>query len=369
MRGFLPDCGGAITKLAVSVVPQCFAGHAAGGGLLYALERFIPTLPAELTLVMLARRASRRKLDRWLDRIAPCCRIEQIDAAFPDREDTMALWTQDSFLVVDGGETYLQPASENATPHAWWLGDALGKTVRAETYALAGGNVLVAPGFKLIGCESLTDEPVRRAAMMAALQRLDPRPVFEVGYRLGQGRPAGPGADYYRMRQYGGHIDRSIAVTGLTREGRPLLVVANGVPGPDADPAGFGPIGDRLDRTADALSALGFAVLRNDVPFAPVLGGPQLRPRLYNNVLVENEVRPGRTRPLVWVPQFAGDEPILEEFDRSNVALWEGLGFEPIGAFGWSGLAAQMGALRCATKVLARGPSSAGGEGHPQPRS
>lgn len=359
MRGFLPDCGGVITRLAASVIPQCFADHAAGRALRHALERFIPTLPAELTLTMLARRAGRGDLARWLDRLVLRCRIEQVDADFPDGEDTMALWTQDSFLVADGGETYLQPASENATPHARWLSAALGKTARAEAFALAGGNMLVGHGFKLIGCESLPGEPTRRAAMIAALQRFDDRPVFEVGYRLGQGTPTGPDAEYYRMRQYGGHIDRSVAVTGLVREGRPLLVVANGVPGPGADPAGFGPIGDRLDRTADALLALGFAVLRNDVPFVPVLGRLQLRPRLYNNVLVENEVRPGRTRPLVWVPQFAEDEPMLEEFDRSNRALWEGLGFEAVGAFGWSGLAAQMGALRCATKVLARGPSGA----------
>lgn len=369
MRGFLPDCGGAITRLAVSVVPQCFADHAAGRALRHALERFIPTLPAELSLTMLARGTSCRALERWLDGIVVRCRIEHVDADFPGGDDTMALWTQDSFLVMDAGQTYLQPASENATPHARWLSAGLDKTVRAKSFALAGGNMLVGPAFKLIGCESFPDQPARRAAMMAALLQLDDRPVFEVGYRLGQGVPSGPGAQHYRMRQYGGHIDRSIAVTGLTREGSPLLVVANGVPGPGADPAGFGPIGDRLDRTAHALWAHGFAVLRNDVPFVPVLGGPQLRPRLYNNVLVENDVRPGRTRPLVWVPQFAEDEPILEEFDRSNMALWEGLGFEAVGAFGWSGLAAQMGALRCATKVLARGSPGATGKGLPQPLS
>jgi len=359
MPGFLPDCGGAITSLAVSALPQCFAGHAAGAALRHALEQFIPTLPAELTLVMLSRRASRREIERWLDRVVPSCRIEHIDADFPDGEDTMALWTQDSFLIADGGETFLQPASENTTPHARWLGDALGKTVLAGDFALANGNMLVTPTFKLIGCESLPGQPARREAMIAALQQLDGRPVFEVGYRLGAERHVGSDAGHYRMRQYGGHIDRTIAVTGLRRSGMPLLVVANGVPGPGADPAGFGPIGDRLDRTADALSSLGFAVLRNDVPFAPVLGGPQLRPRLYNNVLLENEVRPGRTRPLVWVPQYAAEEPALEEFDRSNMALWEGLGFEAVGVFGWSGLAARMGALRCVTKVLARGPSGA----------
>jgi hypothetical protein len=354
MRGFMPDCGGAITRLAVSVVPQCFADHMAGRALLHALERFIPTLPPELTLVVLARRESRRELDRWLSRVASCCRIEHIDADFAHGEDTMALWTQDSFFVADGGETYLHPTSENSTPHGLWLGRAMGKIVRAETFALAGGNMLVGPDFKLIGCESLPDEPRRRSAMLAALERVDDRPVFEVGYRLGQGIPSGPGAEFYRMRQYGGHIDRSVAVTGLRRAAKPLLLVSRGLIAPRADPAGFGPIGDRLDRTAEMLSASGFAVLRNDIPFVPVLGKLQLRPRLYNNVLVENEVRPGRARPLVWVPQFAEEEPALEEFDAANLGIWQGLGFEPIPCHGWSKLSVAMGGLRCATKVLGR---------------
>lgn len=355
MQGFLPDCGGAINRLAVSVIPQCFADHAVGRALLHALGRFVPTLPRDVALVVLSSRGSRSSVDCWLDEVAPSCRVEHVDAGFPQGDDTMALWTQDSFLVAGDGGIYLRPASENPTPHAAWLGESFGILVERRDFALAGGNMLVGPDFKLVGCESLPEDLDRRTAMLAALERMDARRMVEVGYRLGEGTPVGPGAEFYRLRQYGGHIDRSISVTGLTRGGRPLLVVARGVPTCGADPAGFGPIGDRLDRTAAALSAQGFAVLRNDVPFAPVLGMPQLRPRLYNNVLVENEVRPGRRRPLVWVPQFADEEPALETFDGANMALWRKLGFEAVAAFGWSGLAAQMGALRCATKVLGRG--------------
>lgn len=355
MRGFLPDCGGAITRLAVSVIPQCFSDHAVGRALLHALGRFVPTLPEDVALVVLSSRESRSSVDRWVDELAPRCRVDHVDACFPQDDDTMALWTQDSFLVAGEGEIYFQPASENPTTHAAWLGSSLGIRVERRKFALAGGNMLVGPDFKLVGCESFPENPDRRAAMLAALDRIDDRRVVEVGYRLGEGAPSGPGAEFYRPRQYGGHIDRSISVTGLAREGRPLLVVARGMLACGADPASFGPIGDRLDRTAAALSAQGFAVLRNDVPFAPVLGTPQLRPRLYNNVLIENDVRPGRRRPLVWVPQFAEEEPALEAFDSSNRTLWEELGFEPVAAFGWSRLAAQMGALRCVTKVLGRG--------------
>jgi len=359
----LPDCGGAITRLAVSVVPQCFADHPIGRSLLGALGSFVATLPAEITLAILAAPETRSQLDRWLDRIRPECGVAFVPAGFHCNDHTVEFWTQDSFLVAKTGDAclYLKPASENPTAHAEWLGRALGKTVLAQPYGLAGGNLLVGPDFKLIGCESLSANGRLRADAMAALGRIDPRSVFEVGYRLGDGRSdpastpsAGHGMDLYRMRQHGGHIDRFVAVTGLRKDGRPLLIVASAVRGPAAAAAEFGPIADRLDRTARTLVELGFAVERNAVPFVPSIGKIQLRPRPFNNVLVENQVRPDRVKPLVWVPQFGGDEPDLDEFDTQNLAVWRDLGFDPIPVPGWSTLSIQMGALRCATKVLDR---------------
>lgn len=359
-RSLLPDCGGAIGQLAISVVPQCFTDHDTGRALLAALGSFVATLPDAVALAILAVPETRAELDRWLDRIRPRCRIDVVPANFHAKASTIEFWTQDSFLVAQDGD-YLTPASENPTRHAQWLGRALGKALHAQPFHLAGGNLLVGPDFKLIGCDDLPSDPKPRAEMTAALHYVDSRQVFEVGYRLGEGRfdavsvpPRGSGIDPYRMRQYGGHIDRTIAVTGLTRAGRPLLVVARAVRASAAAEEELRPVADRLDRTARSLTELGFAVERNEVPFVPALGKVQLRPRSYNNVLLENQIRPGRHRPLVWVPQFADAEAALAPFDAANLALWRDLGFDPVPAPGWSKLAIHSGALRCATKVLAR---------------
>ena len=127
--------------------------------------------------------------------------------------------------------------------------------------------------------------------------------------------------------------------------------------GPGGGAAELGSAPQRLDWTAERLKLLDFEVLRNPVPFVPAIGDRQLRARLYNNVLVENEIRRGRSKPLVWLPQYADAEPELADFDIENSALWRELGFEPVAARGWSKLTVAMGAVRCATKVLRRNPS------------
>ena len=117
---------------------------------------------------------------------------------------------------------------------------------------------------------------------------------------------------------------------------------------------------EQLDATAERLEDDGFAVLRNKVPY---LAHPAYAPnpslRAYNNVMLENAIRTGRSRPLVWLPHFGDLEPDLEAYDSANRAVWETLGFEVVPVPGWSALVRAGGALRCASKILRRGVAQA----------
>lgn len=370
--GLVADCGGVIEEIAMAVVPACFSGSPLHQTLLAAQGFFAGTLPQGIRLHVLASPECRQAVTGWLASLPLACETRIVDAPLSQAWDSSEFWIQDPLLVRRDGATtvFLKVDCENPGDHAAWIGRGLGSAVEPCACHIAGGNLLVGPDFRIAGQDSLdfTQALIDREGIgasqpaddaFARLSDMDPRPLFVAGYSFGAEAPSPPVAgrwdDPYRQRQYGGHIDRFIAVTGLVSPDRkPVIVVAEAMLGPGGRSEEFGLVAMALDGTAERLSGQGFHVVRNPVPFAPVLGPLQLRPRLYNNVLVENEVRIGRTRPLVWVPQFADAEPGLAEFDDANMAVWRGLGFEPVGAFGWSGLAAQMGALRCAAKVLRR---------------
>jgi hypothetical protein len=143
-----------------------------------------------------------------------------------------------------------------------------------------------------------------------------------------------------------------VSLTGKQRDGQPIIVVADPLSPTHPDTAQVVNASRQLDASSERLTRRGFAVLRNPVPYLVSANG-KLMPRLYNNVLVENEVRAGRQRPLVWMPGFGDAEP-LQAFDASNAGLWADLGFEVVRVAGWSPLAAINGGLRCASKVLRR---------------
>lgn len=364
------DCGGAIEDIAIAVVPGCFSGDALLGALLSALGNFAETLPEEVLLRVLGTVATRARIERWLDGLGLACRIVFVEGDLGETTDTSDFWTQDPLLVFQGAGSckYLQQDCENPGDHAVWLSRATGIPVEKAAFHLAGGNLLVGSDFRLTGQDSIDVTQTiidREGGTETAFERLsaiDARPLYVAGYGYGEQKNETPRAgawnDPYRFRQYGGHIDRFIAVTGLkTADGRPKIVVANARLGPGGRAAEFGATAKRLDQTAERLDFLGFAVRRNPVPFVPAIGDRQLRARLYNNVLVENEIRKGRSKPLVWLPQYADAEPELACFDAENSALWRDLGFEPVAARGWSKLTVAMGAVRCATKILKRNPS------------
>ncbi len=368
-EGLVADCGGAIEEISIAVVPGCFGGDPLLGALLAALGTFARTLPEEVALHVLGTAATRSNIEGWLDGLGLACRTVFVEASLSAAADTADFWMQDPLLVVkrDGGARYLQQDCENPGDHAAWLSRATGVAVERAAVHLAGGNLLVGLDFLLTGQDSIDltqaiiDREKSDETAFARLSAIDGRPLYVAGY--GYGAPtrdsprAGAWNDTYRMRQYGGHIDRFIALTGQkSADGRPLILVADAILGPGGRAGEFGSTSKRLDQTAERLEFLGFAVQRNPVPFVPAIGDRQLRTRLYNNILLENEIRKGRTRPLVWLPHYADVEPALADFDVENAALWRGLGFEPVPAYGWTKLTVAMGAVRCATKVLRRNP-------------
>lgn len=255
--------------------------------------------------------------------------------------------------------------------------------LRTNEAVIAGGNQLVGQQFRLIGASDVVtrssagkraDVDVKRWAAIAAL---DARGFALFGYRVTDLSlswepgateifPHNGGAQdpkafvqncvprrFAGVHQCGFHVDQFVTITGLFSNGRPLLLVA--------DPVSVDGARDRFNETlkkqlnASALLLLkqGFAVLRNPIPVAVVPDTGKRLARLYNNVLLENACRVGRSSPLVWVPQFTDMEP-LEVFDRENLEIWRRLGFEPVPVRGWSHFAGLNGAIRCVVKVLRR---------------
>jgi hypothetical protein len=135
-------------------------------------------------------------------------------------------------------------------------------------------------------------------------------------------------------------VTAALALTGCrTRRGEPIVLLAK----PTRWASG-------LDTAAERLGADGFHVLRNQVPMlGSAIAG-------YNNVLVENIRRHGERRPLAMLPAFGGQSRSLRAYDEASAKLWSLLGFTVRHIPGWAPFSFASGALRCATKVLRRGP-------------
>ncbi len=364
--GLLPDCGGAIQEIAVALPQGCFGRNPALGTLLVALGHFLHSLPAGVAVKALVDPTTEADAGRWLDGLGLAAEGRAVAAPLADTGNSGGTeWIQDGVLVVaaESGSTFVRPQNGAAPDYASILSTASGSTAEAGAFALAGCNLLVGPDFKLVGQDSidltqaLIDREGASDTAFKRLARLDERQLYVVGYGYGETRAAptpGSVGDSYRLQQFGGAIDRFISLTGLqTVDGRPKIVVADAKLAGNGRAADFPPIPAALDATAKRLALLGFEVFRNAVPFVPGARQAGLGPRLYNNVIVENEVRPGHGGPLVWLPQFGDREPWLAPFDSYNSGLWRGLGFEPVAVQGWARLSTQ-GALRSASKVLRR---------------
>lgn len=351
MNGLLPDCGGVIEAVAMTVPLRLLMNPADGKG--PALARLAESWPQDVTLYMLTDDPDAAAFRAWANGLSLSCDLVPVsigkDAPLLEAE----VWTQDSFMVAAENDRQILHhllKADRPGRHASWLAPVLGAELAAMDLVLAGGNTLTGPDFRLVGAASLERTPVGRGAEAHAA--FDPRRLHVFGFALTQrGAPS-------RLAQQPHHIDLAVSVTGCRDEsGRPILLVAD--PRKSADPDGPRMEGwaEQLDASVRRLEEDGFAVLRNKVPvlanrhFAP---NPVLR--AYNNVMVENQVRVeiGANRPKIWLPQFGDSEATLADFDSHNREIWQNLGFAVIGVYGWSAFVRSGGAIRCASKVVSR---------------
>ncbi|TWF58434.1 hypothetical protein FHW37_101238 [Neorhizobium alkalisoli] len=366
----VPDCGGIIKQIALAL-PAAFLGNEApddGFQPLIPIGNLLCSLPADIEVFLLVEQATASRADFWARSLNAQCRIALVSV--PEEQGRISSpWIQDAFLVREAsGSTTDEILTTQMDAVGRSLADMLSIEAHPAPLFLPGGNQLVGPDFRLIGLSQVKAEKGSSPAQPAfeISQQIDRRPVHVFGYNPKDLSKRND--DQAKVRtlpeaknllsaghQFGFHVDQFVSVTGLERNGRPLLLV-----GDPCDPDGLKrPLVETarqsLDASVRALIRQGFEVMRNPVPYAVTPDSGKRLPRLYNNLMLENEVRPGREKPFAWLPQFGDIEP-LAAFDRLNSEIWEGLGFEVIPVFGWSHLASRNGALRCSTKVLRRSP-------------
>ena len=362
-RTLLPDCGGAIERIAIALPPPVLNPE---NPLCEPLRGLVRSLSPDCTLVVLTEQGDEPRAQEWLERFAYACRAV-IVATVPRggfARAPAAEWIQDRFLCgFDRGVPHYLTPEDEVPSHAAWLGGAEGTPTSSIPVRLEGGNCLVGEDFWLVGCDSvrmtadLARTPHDLDAAAVRIAGLHDVPLHIAGYGpldvSGLSLPrlsSGPGgAAIGLLRQPWFHLDLMISVTGMHMNGRRHLLVADPSALATSNSTEARAQGARLDAMAERLKVAGFSVGRNPVAFAPSSITASARPRGYNNVLVEN-----RPKPRVWLPQFADVERMMTEFDDANRTLWVALGFEVIPLYGWSHAAGFGGAVRCISKVLAR---------------
>ncbi|MBK8158636.1 MAG: hypothetical protein IPK59_07660 [Rhodospirillaceae bacterium] len=324
-----------------------------------AFAALAQAMPTGSRLLLLIEKTTIGLGEAWAAQLKLSCDLRVVPVQGTMRD--VDLWIQDPLLVAEhNGLPLLLPLqdTDHAGQHAKWLTQAGCRLGLAPPLHLTGGNMLTGKNFRLVGASSIEntkrigDRPVTIEEALAGHAALDARPVHVFGFNLPR-RGDKPG-----LAQQPHHLDLVVSLTGIdTADGRPVLFVAD--PRKTLDPDGPRMVGwaEQLDASVDRLTADGFAVLRNKVPYLPhPIYAPNPMLRAYNNVIVENDIRfeQGKSRPLVWMPQFGDLEPELALYDSANRLAWEELGFESIPVYGWSAMTRAGGALRCASKVLTR---------------
>lgn len=371
----VPDCGGLIHTIAFALPTAFFSDGSDREDVspLIPLGNLLSALPREIIAVIVIDRACIPSARHWLGGLAITCVTELL--ALDANGNIAHPWIQDVFHVRAGGDgATTELVSARGNPCADALANRFGLATAASDILLDGGNQLVGPDFRLVGHSSLQGggtggRPAGHLQQRQRIQALDGRTLYSFGYRpedLGaSAAPAGlspvktPPSTMPdgKMHQCGFHVDQFVSVTGLRRDDRPLLLVADPMAHEGCSARAVSDLKQKLDASVLSLIRQGFAIARNPIPVSPAIDSNKCIPRLYNNVILENVARPGQIQPFVWLPHF-GDRETLEWFDEENRKIWKGLGFDPIGVAGWSHLASRNGALRCATKVMRRAPAS-----------
>ncbi len=396
----VPDCGGLIETIAISLPQKVFdPGNPHAEKILAAIGNLLKAMPSSVSILVFADAFNEAAARSWIETQTECRYDIVLAGARP--LESADIWAQDSILVQMRGNDL-----RIAAPACDWPRGIL-PTLLAEHLSVAcydlplflpGGDQIVGKGFRLIGhtsrLRSASSKYGGDSTLLAADRRigeLDNRPVCYWGYRR-QDLFEKPTVDSRESRagkntavsnlegeldrqtandlpvdlpfshlrpdlvttieRCESHVDRYVSPTGLRHNGKHLLLLA--------DPVAVAPEAiskaKREKRLLDAsehwLRDQGFEIIRNPVPFGVDVKNA-VRPRLYNNVLLENAVREGNGKPIMWLPCF-GEDSRFTEFDAENARIWKEFGFDPKQVFGWESLAHANGALRCASKVIRR---------------
>ena len=410
------DIGHSISRLAIAMATEYFRPEHKSKREAY--EMLAKNLFPDMTLIVLAEKQLRPQIEDWLKSIDISCK--PVVAALAENgsftNETGTAWIQDRFLCAsrDQSRIHLIPSTNNDAEHGRLLAEF--ENIEFENIEdnsasvhLEGGDCLVGEEFWLVGAKSVeltAALPGQLSALDKAeekIAKVDGRPLHIVGYYpsdiedaweratwfLSEARAAAraeadqldglqqaesspakrpiPGHQLFRALKQGfshfsaprklyqpwHHIDLMVSVTGETRFGKPLLLVADPMMPPCPLEEESRSFSVRLGATVKRLLEAGFAVERNPAPYIRNKNDPSSsqRPRGYNNVLVQN-----KPNKIVWLPHFGDKEDELKDVDAANRKIWEDLGFEVVPVPGWSALARNKGALRCAVKVLSRTP-------------
>lgn len=179
------------------------------------------------------------------------------------------------FLIAECSEgvIYIETLSDNNNRHAEWLSGLNGARVEYLNLSLAGGNILVGEDFRVVGASSVemsTRRPIGDGNRVRALERirsLDPRPLYVFGYRSpldGERASDRIGPEPELLHQVAGHLDMFVSLTGLSRNGKAVILVADpeSALAGDRDPY-CSDLKGKLDLSARHLTEDGFEVIRN----------------------------------------------------------------------------------------------------------
>ena len=155
------------------------------------------------------------------------------------------------------------------------------------------------------------------------------------------------------------HIDMFVTLVGREPDGKFRVMVGDPALAADVLGQSVSPhaMQEVFDNIAKGLGRAGFAVTRTPLPLVYEDDEKLLERFWYfataNNCVVQNSHSDGR---IVWLPTYGyGHWQALSATDEANMRIWEELGFEVRLLGDFHPFAANLGAVHCIKKYLARG--------------
>jgi hypothetical protein len=378
------SCGGRIDRILLTIPTYAAAEYA------YVYQGLLSQLPSHTRFVIACHEAAMTTVQGWVVTADAKDRAEIF--AMPDHLH-FSVWAEDGYVVAgdqDSNRTYfVEPFAFPRYADGLIADFAANATDLENTQTplyFQGGNVLIGDDFFLIGADYparsleylkshlVRPEGVDPAAFIKSLynEYLDrDRKLHYVASTIPvpvqQKRPTTIDGQQWDEILFMGnapgtsqplfHIDMFITLVGRDAGRFQVLV---GDPRLAAqtleEPVSPNAMVEVFDNIAKGMSLLGFEVLRNPLPLVYVDDPDERVRRWYfatsNNCLVQNSKSDGK---VVWLPTYGhGSWQKLSSTDLANKRIWEQRGFEVRLLGDFHPFAANLGALHCIKKYLAR---------------